>query len=283
MIRWFDVRNYVPEITSQLLHSFGVLWLLVELVVFYFGEEHASVMRRLWWLFVIVGVAISVYRLRPRRTVSFKVANRDVNVELVIGDIFKQRGPIIVGSNTGFITSQDVISPKSVQGSFSERYFSGVDAINDQVRRQVAAGEHPFGTTVTVQAKDRLGYFCAIARMNESGIASSSVEELRIALAGLWSYLSDNAEKGTFNVPILGSGFSRIGLRREDLLKEIVRSFMAAISERAFCDVLRIVVWSGDVKEHSIDVTEMARFVDYSCRYAMGERRPTEGGSAEEG
>ena len=229
MIRWFDVRNYVPEITSQMLHSFGVLWLLAQLVVFFFGEENASVIRRLWWLFVIVGVAISVYRLRLRRTFSFKVENRDVNVVLVIGDLFKQRGPVIVGSNTGFITSQDVISPKSVQGSFSERYFSGVNAINDQVRRQVAPGEHAFGTTVSVQAKDRVGYFCAIARMNAAGVASSSVEELRIALAGLWSYLSDNAEKGTFNVPILGSGFSRIGLRREDLVKEIVRSFMAAI------------------------------------------------------
>ena len=283
MIRWYDVRNYLSEITSQVLHSFGILWLFVQLGVFFIEEEDVGVIRQLWWLFVIVGVAIAVYRLRPQRTFSFKVTNRDVNVELVIGDLFKQRGPIIVGSNTRFVTSQDVISPKSVQGSFTERYFSGVDSINDQVRRQVPLGEHPFGTTVSVQAKDRVGYFCAIARMNASGTAASSVEELRMALAGLWSYLSHNAEKGAFNVPILGSGFSRVGLRREDLLKEIVRSFMAAISESAFCDVLRIVVWPGDVKEHSIDVTEMARFVDYSCRYAMGERRPTEGGSAESG
>ena len=276
------MKTYLSELFSQLLHSFGVLGLIVQFGVFFIGQENVDFIKKLWWVFLLTGVVIAVFRSFPQRSFSYKVTNRDVNVELVIGDIFKQQGPIIVGSNTDFVTSPEVISPKSVQGIFSAKYFSGVCAINDQIRRQIETQEQVIGTTVSVQAKDRIGYFCAIAKMNKSGVATSSIEELQVALAGLWSYLSESAEKDTFNIPILGSGFSRIGSRREDLLREIIKSFMAAISERSFCDVLRIVVHPADVKKHSIDVADMADFVNFSCRYAIGERKPSEGGNAED-
>lgn len=282
MVSWNTLRKSASETLSQLLHVFGVLWILVEPGIFFIGEKNATYIRQFWWLFLIIGFAMTICKLRKNNRFSFKVTNKDINVELVIGDIFKQDGSIIVGSNTSFITSKDVISPKSIQGSFTSRYFNGVDAINDQIRGQICPGEHPIGTIVKVESKERVGYFCAIADINESGVAESSIEQLRVALAELWSYLSANAEKDTLNVPILGSGFSRIGSPREDLFKEIVRSFNAAISDRTFCDVLRIVVLPGDVRKHSIDVHEMARYLDYSCSYAIGFGKPSDLGTAED-
>ena len=278
-----SVKKFTSEAFSQIFHVLGLFWLIVEPGVFVIGADNAVVIRRYWWLILIIGVAIAMHRLRPTRKHSFKVSNRDTNVELVIGDIFKQDGDIVVGSNTSFVTSPDVISDKSIQGGFSSKYFNGVGAINDQIRGQIrAVGDHPFGTTVSVRTKERVGYFCAIATINESGIANSSIENLRIALGALWSYIADNAEKDTLNVPILGSGFSRIGLPREELFRQIVRSFMAAISDRTFCDTLRIVVHPADVKMHSIDVDGMARFLDHECRYSIGVENPSDQGTPED-
>ena len=97
------------------------------------------------------------------------------------------------------------------------------------------------------------------------------MENIRISLAGLWSYLSSNAEKDTFNIPLLGSGFSRVPATRGDLFAEIVRSFIASTSQSTYCDGLRIVVYSKDINKFGIDINEMVKFLDYSCQYQISD------------
>lgn len=253
---------------SELLHVFGALWLLVE-VVSYFSEKIAEDIKGFWWIFLAVGAAVFIYRVIPRKKFSYKIDSKDISIELVVGDIFKEKGSIVVGSNTSFTTSTDIISENSIQGIFTKKYFPSHQSVKDQISTQLNNQNADFGTTVTLRAKEKTGYFCAIAEINDRGVARSTIENIRVSLAELWDYLSDNGEKDIINIPILGSGFSRVSAPREDLLKEIVKSFIASIADHSYCEGLRIVIHPKDVKKYKIDIQELAQFIEYSCRYSL--------------
>jgi len=261
--------QYFKIIASEFLHVFGALWLVVEATSFFISNEASMKVRSFWWLFLALGFLISASRLIPKRQFQFKLNNRDITIELVIGDIFKQKGPIIVGSNTAFVTSNEIIAPSSIQGLFSSKYFANVRAITDQIKSQVGEGTQPLGTTVAVRSSEKTGYFCAVAEVNDARVAKSNIENIRVSLAELWNYLSSNAEKEILNIPIIGSGFSRVSASREELAKEIIRSFIASTSDHTFCDGIRLVVHPHDIKKYNINIERLVKFIEYSCIYSI--------------
>lgn len=271
----------VKVIISSVLGVFGALWLIVEIVGFFSSEENAEHIRSLWWLFLVVGLVISVVKVWPKKRFSYLVDGRDISIELVIGDIFRQKGPIVIGSNTKFETNPTLISASSVQGLFTNKYFSDVRTINDQVNAQQPNRPVEFGTTVTIRGNDKVGYFCAIAEMNDAGVARSNMENLRLSLGGLWVYLSENAEKSILNVPVLGSGFSRVSEPREEIIQEIILSFIAAISDSSFCEGIRIVVHPKDIKKYEMNIDKITRFLEHHCLYTPKKPSEVKVGAAE--
>ena len=265
------MQKTVGTILQTFLSVFGALWLVVEATSFFTGEENATKVQSYWYVFLILGIVISVIRLWPKNRFCFLVYGRDVFVEIVVGDIFKQDGPIVVGSNTHFETNPEHISEDSIQGKFVSQCCSSLKSVNQRIKSQAPTLPVGFGTTITIHGKSRIGYFCAVAEMNNSGIAGSTLENLRLALGGLWAYVSENAEKSTINVPILGSGYSRVSASREELVREIVLSFMAAIAEKTFCDGIRIVVHRKDLRKYNIKIEDLAKFVEYNCQYAISK------------
>ncbi len=158
---------------------------MVEATSFFSSEATANCIKSYWWIFPIVGILIVMVRLIPDRRFIYKLDNKDISIELVSGDIFKQKGPIIVESNTDFVTNTDIISESSIQGIFTRKYFSNHQAVKDIIKGQITEDRQDYGTTVTVRSNDRIGYFCAIADVNENGVAHSNIENIRVSLAKL--------------------------------------------------------------------------------------------------
>lgn len=271
----------IKTIIPTLLSVFGALWLVVEMVDYFGGKKNAETVQSLWWAFLSLGILVCIIKLRPRKRFSYLVDGRDISIELVIDDIFKQQGPIIIGSNTSFETNPAIISNTSIQGLFSTRYFNDIRIIDDQIRLQQPHRPVDFGTTVSVRSNDRTAYFCAIAQMNGSGTARSNMENLRKSLGGLWAYLSENGQKCVLNIPVLGSGFSRITEPREEIIQEIVLSFLAAINDSSFCEGIRIVIHPKDVKKFGMKVEKITRFLQHHCEYAPKIPSTIKVGSAE--
>lgn len=276
----------VGKAVGVALEVYGALWFLTK-VVEAFDERAATTIHSYWWTFVLAGIGLCLYRfwpiIWPRRRYTFKVANRDVSVEIVIGDIFHEDGDLIVGANTELQVSSNVINPSSIQGTFTARYVDNVEDLKAQIDEQLGNKPMPYGTTVTVRGfrrtrkwyrlkrstEDKIAYFCAIAELNRDGVAGTRMEKLRLALGELWNYIAKSGEKGTLNVPLLGTGFGRIGETRQVVAKEIIASFLAALSESTFCDRLRVVIHKSDIEKYSIDVAELVGFAEYNCKYAI--------------
>jgi hypothetical protein len=262
------MRKYFKIILSELLHVFGALWLSVNILSFYGNVDLSIKIKSLWWVFLLIGIIIIIIRLVPKKKFKFPISERDCRVEVVIGDLFKQEGSIIAGTNTSFEVDPQIISPKSIQGQFCEKYYKDTTALKSLINSKFTSFPVDFGTTLKIKGTGKTGYFCALAKLNSSNVAISNFQNLQISLGGLWDYLSSNSEKETINIPIIGSGFSRLKEKREVIAKEIIRSFIASISDNCFCDCLRIIISPSDIKSHTFDIEEFLKFVGYATQFA---------------
>lgn len=269
---------------SALLSSFGSLWLLVEIANYFFHETVLpELIESSWWVFLLVGLGIAVWICRPVLIVSARLRNRDVQIEIVIGNVFTFEGAIVVGSNSTFDTkiSKDLISEKSVQGQFTEKYYAeekfldaelnhGLSGYGFEELDSVRLGKtkrYPLGTVVKLNPKNRIGYFLAIANINEHGVASSTFDALKDCLAELWVFIGDRGVKGSLVVPVLGTGATRLTTTRQEVVHEIIKSFVAACSERTFCDKLTIVVSESDAIEHALNLDRLGAYLNHVCQY----------------
>jgi hypothetical protein len=263
-----------------LVSAFGTLWLSTEILSF-FSSSIADSIRDKWWLFSSIGFLYAVYICKPIDKFSMRLPNRDAIIEIAIGDIFAFTGDLIVGSNTTFDVSLALISDKSIQGQFSNRYYERDDKLDLELQeglkgipfvqltadRQGKMKQYKIGTVCKVMPKGRTAYFVAIAHINEHGNAYGNFEQIKDALVNLWVFIGEKGRKDPIIMPIIGTGFTRIEVPREEVIREIVLSFIAACAEKIFCEKLTIVIAPSDVIKYSIDIQNLADFIRHECEY----------------
>jgi len=267
------------------LSSFGALWLAVEISTFFFADTQLPVtIRKSWQWFGVIGLFIATWLCRPHLSESYMLNGRDVTIEIAVGDLFAFPGALIIGSNTTFDTriSRELISERSVQGIFTRRFYgdetqldvelssglSGLPCHELSGSRVGKTKKFPMGTCVRLNPKKRTGYFVAIADINEHGVASGTFNDLKEALAHLWVFIGRRGLKESLVMPVLGTGFSRLSQTREEIVREMIKSFIAACSERTLADKLTIVITPEDVSKHRISLDELGAFLRHECRYA---------------
>lgn len=283
------VRAWVKNLlsaraVSAVLSSFGALWLLVAITAFFFAQTKApEVLRDLWFVFAILGIVIAGYLCRPRLSVSHHLNGRDTTIQIAIGDVFSFPGAIVVGTNTTFDTriSRELISEQSVQGAFTRKYYGDQTQLDAELGSALAglqntlltgsrigkAHMYPMGTVARLTPRERTAYFLAIADINAHGVAAGTFDGLKDALAKLWLFIGSRGLKEDVVMPVLGTGFCRLPQTREEIIRETVRSFVAACAQTTFCSKLTIVLSPRDVAEHSISLDELGMFLRYVCTY----------------
>ena len=135
---------------------------------------------------------------------------------------------------------------------------------DDQPRDQP---EYDIGTVATIRSGDRTAYMVAVARIDEHGTAGSSRDDIVQALVRLWHYVGQKGELEPLAVPVVGTGRSRVLIQREEMIREIIDSFIAACSEKRFCDELVVVVSREDYHKYQIDLHELGSYLHHLCRY----------------
>lgn len=268
---------------SAMLSGLGVLALLVKLSEFFLHSFSETLRHYVAVPFAAVAL-YAVLRCRPRNIVSCRLTNRDVLIEIAVGDVFAYPGALVVGSNTTFDTaiSRQLISDLSVQGQFTRRYYADAANLDLEVSKELAgvasaalpgprvgkAAEYEVGTVVRVSPQGRpTAYLVAIARLNEHGNARGTSEDLRRALPKLWTFIANRGTKERLVMPILGTGFSRVSPQRDAVVREIIQSFVAACADLVFCEHLTIVVSAKDAARHQVNLDELGAYLKHVCQY----------------
>ena len=280
------------RLLGAVLHAFGVLWLIVEVVDYFFSElGWSSSIKSGWWLFCLTGLSVGGIRAWPRQSVRAHIEGTDVRVEVRIGDIFKLDGAIVLGSNTTFDTAMEdnTISISSVQGQFSKRYFTTITELDQKLdnalnslsphatrsREEKPYGKHneyELGTVAPIEVPERKAYFVAVARLNSERVASTEANLFLDALPLMWNGIRQRGGMESLLCPVLGSGFSRLKLTRKELTQAIIRSFVVATQEGKLSEKLTIVIRPDDVEQGHISLEDLRQFLEYECIYARVPR-----------
>jgi hypothetical protein len=284
----YALKNIRRKIISSVLESFGSLWLILQIGEFFLDKTAPFIVnvRKYWFAFLFIGFFISIIKSKPKLTIGGKLNNRDISIEVAIGNLFRQKGALVISSNTTFDThiSRELISGKSIQGQFTKQLYYGNETQLDNdishalqdIQPEILTGKrigknkkYPLGTTVRLNPKDQTVYMLAIANINEHGVASTSYEDLKQALAHLWLFIESRGLKENIVIPVIGTGFSRLSQSREEIIREIIKSYIAACSESTFSDKLTIMINPTDVEKYKINLDELEKYIVHLCKYTI--------------
>jgi hypothetical protein len=87
----FYLKTISKKLISSILSSFGALWLITEIGIFFFGETSPIIIgiKEYWVIFLFIGFFIAIILTKPKFTIGGKLNNRDISIEVTIGDLFR--------------------------------------------------------------------------------------------------------------------------------------------------------------------------------------------------
>lgn len=264
---------------------YGFFWLIVEPSSIFFPEITDWTRGNWESFFVYVALALlcAIGRNSPAPVVSCRLSGRDVSIEIRISNIFDVKGAaFVISTNSTFDTSisRGLISAKSLQGQFTGEYYDKEEHLDSDLTDALAEEEsmlldddrkgkkekYEIGTVAKVCPKQQIVYLVAIAHMNKEGRAESTFEAVLESLGKLWNFIAERGELEPLVVPVLGTGLTRLAeVTREEMIKEIIKSFIPACSEKKFCEKLTIVISESDYRKWEIDLHELGNFLRYHC------------------
>lgn len=278
---FFNRLNYL-NVGQSILSVFGALWLIVEILSFFGKDELSNNIKALWWVFLIIGIIFIIYYNRPITFYKYKVHNRDVSISIQIGDIFKKDAALIIPINSKLdcINNGVVQRSNSILRFFIDKYYNKtashlksdienqLEEENDWYSNYLSDEEqkiYKIGTVLPIYRNEKQFYLLASSNLNEQGRSKTTSDDLRKALIELWSYLTIKGSKDNLIMPIIGTGRGRISLTREEVIKEIVLSFLASLSQDSYCEQLIISIHPTDLKEYNIKLDELLDFIKLNC------------------
>jgi hypothetical protein len=221
------------------------------------------------------------------------VNNRDIELELSIGNIEKIKSAYVIPVNSEFDMSLNgsVQAATSVKSMVISKYFGGdhksiKQKLSNELKSKLYStqkenGKYKLGTTVRIETDDKKNTFYFVVnshKLNDSRVEASE-SGLSVTLSGLWSYISTYGAKENIAMPLLGTGNGRLKMPREEVYKEIVRSFIASCSGKNYCERMTIVVREDDIAKYKINVDELVEFTKLNTKYADFARNITPSGA----
>lgn len=93
-------------------------------------------------------------------------------------------------------------------------------------------------------------------------------QDLQIVLEQLWRYLQKKGDMGEIAIPVISTGHAITDSKYEDVVRQILRSFIASCADNSYCKKLIIVVFPGDIDRYDVDPRNLDEFLECSCKFA---------------
>ena len=261
------------------LETYWVVSPIIQWIEFLWPET----VRTYFWLVLIVALLMGLGRGWPKRSVKSKISGTDAVIEIKVCDMFDQKSVYVVSSNATFDTGIEdgTISTHSIQGQYTKRFCDSIPDLNQQLDDSLAEvksneiseqekpygkrKEYPLGTVAKVTCKGKCAYFVALACLDKNGVANATTEQILGALPTLWEYVRSRGNLEPITMPIIGSGLSGTTATREELIREISKSFIAAARKGRFCEHFTIAISPEDFRKKDIDLQKLGRFLEREC------------------
>lgn len=170
----------------------------------------------------------------------------------------------MISCNTDFEAdvASGKISPKSLQGQFTNEYFPGnqnelIESFDDALKGVEGTAPYAMGTTIPITTHGKTFYFTAMSLLNDQGNSSSTIDDVKQALGGLWSHVRQAGELQELAVPLVGTGRGRVPTTRQKMIELIAESFVKTCKDGTLTDRLAIVVRPKDAKKFQVNLYDI--------------------------
>lgn len=184
----------------------------------------------------------TVIASRTKRNIKFKVSAK-VNLEVKFGDLFEQKGIIVIPFNEYFdvVVDDKIISKNTLNGAFINKYFpndstSLLSKINEQLERHFEISnintdrgkgnnkKYPLGTTIRIEKDDKIFFLVALTRFDERNRAQITNLEYQEVVIKLIDFIESNSNGYKVNLPLIGAGHSGVNANKQSLLEFLIFS-----------------------------------------------------------
>ena len=262
-------------------------WVVIEILSHFFSEfeqwsrGNLSLLSVIAVLGLLIGIFWVLCKCAKMLSVSQKLRATDIVIEIQVDDIFNIEGAFVISTSTTFDTDLSLMPEDSVQGQFTHKYYDNAEHLDHDIKKELEDQEYTviednrkgekkrykIGTVIKLQPREQVTYLVAAADMNEHGKDSGSLEDMKKGLGDLWDYIGERGQLVPLVMPVLGTGHAGINIPREEIIREIISSFIAACSEKKFCEKLTVVVWQKDYREHDINLQKLGDYLQHLCEY----------------
>lgn len=275
-LKKIEVKRLLVSFSS----IFGLIWLFLEPASFLVPEK-----LNYGWsgylILVCVSLLAAICQNLPTRSISNCLSSPDTEIEIKIGDLFFEKGHLVIGFNDVFDTELgEVIRDSTVQGQFLRRIYSNNQSRLDaeieaalqahQTNRQLdpdknrgRAWRYPIGTAVTLGSYERRYFLLAYGYMNNDLTVASNPDYISTSLDTLWQEVRRKCHGTDVAIPIIGSDLARSGLSRMQLIKLIITSFILESKRRFITRKLTVMIYPKDLD--SIDFYALREFLQSAC------------------
>ena len=284
------------ETLSVFFSMLGVIWLVMRLTSYLnpavdeFTRHYATI-----WSVSLLGMILTLINRRPDVKITEKVRGFDIIINIKVGDVMEGTESCVISTNTTFDTNVGtVIAADSVQGQLTRKFYNNsvyldtdikqaligddYEDIHEDQHRPGKTKKYPLGTVVKVAPKGRTFYLLAMADINSYGNAVCNFTMISDALNSLWQFLGEAGDyEKELLIPVIGTGAGRVTESREEIIREIVNSFIAASTQKRLCDILSIVIHSSDFYKFNIKMEDLKHYLSAQCRYSSTRRLPGRG------
>lgn len=281
------LKKRLVRILKDGLALIGIIVMLGEAASEIFNYQGLfEVYKKHVWFILFVILIGCVIKNWDRLSYTVRIADSsDVTITLKVCDVLKNKGAVIIPTNSTFDTTMDdeFISKGSIQGQYQNKYFK---KNLSELDKKIDAGltgksyvvlndgrihknkRYLIGTVSRINTKNKRAYFLADSDIDVYGHPIDvDVTNISQALNGLWNELSKNGNCEPYSIPIIGTGKARAkDVSRNEVVQQTILSFLAASKEHKITESLTICIFPGDFEK--IDWDGICEFLKYQSMYA---------------
>lgn len=271
-----------------LLNAFafiGAVAVLIQIVSFFYYPDGINDYRNEVVLSLVSAACLyGLWRAWPKSSIERTYNPNNFKVKVVVSDILKYDGQIVVGFSDTFDTNTEgdrVISKNSLQGQFLEKKYNGdtaqldrdilnalkdekvIEKISKSKKKLGKLGRYAIGTVAVLGDSDENRvYALAYSHMGTNLVAESSVDNLWQSINKLWDTVYVHGQHKPVAIPLIGSGLSRINyLDSESLLRMTLISYIARSREKLISKELIVCIRPAD--REKINMLELEAFLKH--------------------
>lgn len=227
-----------------------------------------------WFLafLLLPTIIFACWKVYPKDEITFTFHNTNTKVKILFGDLFKQKGVIVIGVNEFFDSSiGKPVSPNSLHGYFIQKILGGKQSLFDSAVESELTGtpfetmdraegknkRYSIGTTVKIDFAEKNYLLFALSKANERFEAYSTPSIILEALNGLMNKARSECNGDTLVLPLVGTGLSRSGISPKYIIELILIAILKSTKEGEVSNEINIILRPELMKE--IDLNDLER------------------------